>query len=133
MGIVNTAVDYGLFYLLISYFGFIKEIANALSVSAAVCCGYFLNKYWTFDRGTADRYEALRFAAVSLVSLLVSNAVIHFLYDVTDAPLHFERISAELSLPRLTAHGALVVCKLIAAPIVTAVSYLGNRHFVFRH
>lgn len=134
VGIVNTAVDYGLFYLLISYFGLAKEIANALSVSAAVSCGYFLNKYWTFSRGAAsDKCEVLRFAAVSAVSLFVSNFLIHVFFDVMDAPLLIEKLCAAFSLPRPSSHGVLVVCKLIAAPVVTAVSYLGNRHFVFRH
>lgn len=133
-GIVNTAVDYGLFYLLISYLGLAKEIANALSVSAAVSCGYFLNKYWTFSHGAvSDKYEVLRFAAVSAVSLFVSNFLIHVFFDVMDAPFLIEKLCAAFSLPRPSLHGVLVFCKLIAAPFVTAVSYLGNRHFVFRH
>lgn len=133
VGIVNTAVDYGLFYLLISYFALAKEIANALSVSAAVSCGYFLNKHWSFSSGgSADKFEVLRFVAISIVSLFVSNFLIHIFFDVLDTPLMLEKLCDKFSLPRIGLHGALVICKLIAAPVVTAVSYLGNKHFVFR-
>lgn len=132
-GVFNTAIDYGMFYLFISFCSFAKEAANTVSMLSAITVSYFLNKTWIFDANGDHFRFAGRFAVVNLAALCVSTFFIHILYDVFEIYKFIFMIGDKIDfLPKLTSHGALVVCKLIAAPFVTAISFFGNKYYVFR-
>ena len=132
-GVLNTAVDYGVFYFLISFFGFAKECANIVSVLCAITLSYCINKNWIFVQNNMQSHIVmLRFALVNIVSICSSTFLIHIFYDEFPIYSMIAELSRRLSfVPRLSAHGVLVLCKLIAAPFVTLISYFGNKYYVF--
>ncbi len=71
-------IDVGVLYLLKDAPGFNIYLARVVSYSAAMCCGYLLNRYFTFhhlDRRLALWRELLRFFSVHSVGGLLNYAV----------------------------------------------------------
>jgi putative flippase GtrA len=76
VGAINTVLDFGLFYALISL-GPLK--ANVISTLAATTSSYLMNRYWTYrDRagGQAVHREYLLFFGFNLVGLGIQEAIL---------------------------------------------------------
>ncbi len=76
VGAVNTVLDFGIFYLLISL-GPLK--ANVVSTIVATTSSYLMNRYWTYrDRvgGQAVHREYLLFFAFNLVGLGIQEVIL---------------------------------------------------------
>lgn len=82
VGMVSTLIDVGLFMGLTSALGLPTLTANSLSYSAGMINGYLLNRWWTYGdgtRATLHRWpgaQFVQFALVSLMALLINNAVV---------------------------------------------------------
>ncbi len=79
VGAANTAVDFALFWLLISAVGWRPVLANSFSYSAGLANSYVLNKIWTFRDASRSRktaHQFVRFAGFNLIGLGISNAII---------------------------------------------------------
>ena len=50
VGIMNTAVDFGVFMILNHYLGLIYAVSQVISYSCGMVNSYFLNKFWTFQK-----------------------------------------------------------------------------------
>lgn len=78
IGFANTAVDFGILYILIAFSGHASggwyTLFKSLSFSVAIIHSYFWNKYWAFDAGkrAMTSKEVISFLLVSLASLLVN-------------------------------------------------------------
>lgn len=71
VGVLNTAVDLGLYFVLTRWLGManLPVAAKSISYSAGILNSFFWNKAWTF-RSTASTWKTLiPFVLVSLVGL----------------------------------------------------------------
>ncbi len=69
VGVLNTAIDIGLFSVFLYTFGWHLLVANTLSYTIAATNSYALNKLWTFGDKTAGRDSAVVFAKFIVFNL----------------------------------------------------------------
>ncbi len=82
VGFTGVAVDFSVTYVLKEYAKVSKYIANSVGFCTAVVMNYCLNRYWTFGAGTEDVFIQFgTFLAVSIVGLLMNNAIIYLLNE----------------------------------------------------
>lgn len=81
-GFVNTAVDFSVFALMLSFSPLGPFGANLVAFGTAVCCSFLLNRYWTFgDRRTGSLVpfvvwmSAIALSVSWLLALLVGLGV----------------------------------------------------------
>ena len=77
VGVANTAVDFGILFLLVNLFGVDKIAANFVSTGIAFIFSFFVNKSFTFKHtgGNAKKQFAL-FLLVTMTGLWVIQPVI---------------------------------------------------------
>ena len=118
VGMLNTAVDYGVFALVTGLWAWPVAGAHTLSVALATANSYLWNRNWTFRSGTpsgtpgTEAHRVLRFVLVNLVSFGASLGVV---VGLTDG----------LSWHPWAAKAGAILVSL-------TVNYLGNRLWVFR-
>jgi putative flippase GtrA len=117
VGLLNTLVDLGAFYLLSLIMPNIA--AKAISYVLGICNSFFWNKYWTFNAGSSSktRREFALFFAVNLPPLAV-NVVVFTVLGIW-----------------LDSGGLLIrMGKAFAAAVISvAWNFLGSRYLAFRH
>jgi len=112
VGIMNTAVDFGVFMILNRYLGLIYAVSQVISYSCGMVNSYFLNKFWTFQKREGfTAIEVTKFILVNLCSLGVSLLVLYILQS---------KWSWEV-LPS----------KVLATGFSVGVNFLGNKFWVF--
>jgi putative flippase GtrA len=119
VGLINTGVDLGVFYLLSLIPGMPNVAAKAASYVAGICNSFVWNKYWTFNaRGSAQgKREFAVFFAVNTPPLVVNVVVFTVLGIWIDSGTLWVRMA-----------------KAFAAAVVSvAWNFLGSRYFAFRH
>jgi putative flippase GtrA len=80
VGVLNTLVDYGVFWALTHHGGVWLMGANTLSFSCAALNSYLLNKYWTFGHKTRPGLREFRnYIAVVLAGFAVSSLSLYIL------------------------------------------------------
>jgi len=119
VGILNTLVDMGAFYLLGLIPGMPHTAAKAISYVLGICNSFVWNKYWTFGAGHSERgkREFAVFFLVNMPPLLVNVVVFTVLGIWIDSGSAWVRM--------LKAFGAAVVS--------VAWNFLGSRYIAFRH
>ncbi len=98
VGLGNTVIDFGIFTLGTRLLHLQYLLANTLSWICAVFFSFSLNKYWTFRSldATAIHRQYFKFFIVSLISLLISLALLSYLIG-------------QLGMQDLVAKGATIV------------------------
>lgn len=113
VGIMNTAVDFGVFMILNRYLGLIYAVSQVISYSCGMVNSYFLNKFWTFQKREGfTAIEVTKFILVNLCSLGISLLVLYILQS---------KWSWEV-LPS----------KVLATGFSVGVNFLGNKFWVFK-
>ena len=113
VGLLNTAVHFAIFMLLLRVFGVPVLIASTIGYTAGVANSYFMNRIWTFAVTTrANTTEFGKFALVNVVSLLLNLAVLHQLTTVVG-------LTAEVS-------------QAIAIAVSLVANFAGNKWWAFR-
>jgi putative flippase GtrA len=113
VGMVSTFVDFGILHLLVAYLGCWYLVAAACAYACGCTASYVLNRRFTFfDPSPASLGQFTLFAAVSVVGLLISLAVLALAVEV-------------LGMQYLAGRA----CALIIAPFA---NYAGQRRFTFR-
>ncbi|MES9903054.1 MAG: GtrA family protein [Sedimenticola sp.] len=89
VGVVNTAIDFGLFILLFWGLGLEPLVANALAYLLAVTNSFFLNHSWTFriDNSAISLISYGRFVVFNSFGLFLATLAILFLSDFIRAEL----------------------------------------------
>jgi putative flippase GtrA len=90
VGVLNFAVDYGLFLVLFKVVGLPLLAANSIAVLAAASHSYLWNKHWTFqDSATGRRawQRYLVFLGFNLSGLALANLVILVLVQILSPAL----------------------------------------------
>ncbi len=134
VGVVNTLLDYGLFYLFLSVCGLDKNLAQIFATALAMTNSYLVNRYWTFEKkGGVKAGEIVRFVIVNLLSLLTTLLCLNLFYDVLSLHHVCNNLLALCGMEyQLSGDVAILFCKALAMPFSLAVNFLGNRLWVFR-
>ena len=118
VGFSGMIVDYGVLFLFREGVHLTDWLAIALAFAAAATSNYFLNRIWTFrshERQVAREY--LRFIAVSIVGLGITECVMWFL---------------GMWLPEWAADWRFYLLKLVAIAVTTLWNFFGNLLFTFK-
>jgi putative flippase GtrA len=112
VGVLNTTLDMGLFWLLHVKLGIPFIIANLMSYSVGVLNSFILNKMWTFvdtcDQGSIGR-QLPAFLAINALSLGLSSLILWVCFE----PM------------------GVMTAKLMATVVSFLVNFWANRTFVF--
>ena len=78
IGILNTAIHFVVFYIVLHHFNFHYLIASIIGFLSGVLNSYWCNRRWTFNRDRSSRsmYEFLRFLLVNVLALLTNLGVL---------------------------------------------------------
>lgn len=142
VGIVNTVVDVGLFWLLKGVFqdipaegsAFLSFInmyyytaAQTVSYLVAVLCSYFLNKHWTFAAKRQNTGTTLvKMYVLSGINFLLMQGMLWFWIDVAGAGM------TDFKLFGLSWLDWDTIAKLFATVPITVLNFLGSKFWVFR-
>jgi putative flippase GtrA len=112
-GSLNAALDIGLFNLLSYIFqvfsGPLLALFNGIVVFIAFNNSYFWNKLWVFKAdGTINIYEYLKFAAATLVGLILGTSIVYYITTFVSAPTGispqiWENVAKAISIPLVVA------------------------------
>lgn len=112
VGVLNTAIDFGVFTLLTQVFGWGVEVSQVISYTCGLVNSYFFNSRWVFKKeNKKSTVQVAKFVAVNLVALGVSVGVLSLLVN----SLHMNQMWA----------------KVIATCFSLVVNFIGNKLFVF--
>jgi len=134
VGILNTLLDYVLFFVFFSLCGFGVNIAQILATAVAMTNSYLINRYWTFQKtGGVKGQEIVRFIVVNILSLLTTLLCLNLFYDWLSLYKIANNLFAWLGIPFiLEGDLAVLFCKVLAMPFSLTVNFLGNRLWVFK-
>lgn len=79
VGMINTGVDLGIYFLLTRYVGFFGDfvfLSKAFSYSMGVITSYSLNRHWTFKSNGSSGRSFLYFVAVNLFSVALNAGLL---------------------------------------------------------
>jgi len=110
VGILNTVVGYGVFFLLVNYLFYL--LALLIAHITGVIHSFLWNKYWVFKSKKINLWEFIKFNVIYAVVFFV-NAVALFVC--------VDRIHAD---PKLA--------QLLLLPIITVVSFFGQKLWTFK-
>ncbi len=113
VGVVNTAIDMGVFIVLQHFLRVPYLIANVFAFMAAAINSYALNRRWTFRSQAPDWHrEMLQYLIVIGIGFLMNEGLLYV----------------------LVAHGHLpaIVAKVLVTGVVVIWSFLANRLWTFR-
>lgn len=111
VGLANTLVGYGVFFLLVRYAGLSPEMANALGYALALFVAFTLNRMFVF-KSTVQNFKALpRFVAAFCLSFAINQLVLVFFFRWLHWPAEISQVPAMASY--------------------TLIFYYLNKHYVF--
>ncbi len=133
VGIVNTLLDYVLFYVFLSLCNLDKNLAQILATALAMVNSYLVNRYWTFEKsGSVQGGEIVRFVLVNVLALGTTLLFMNLFYDLMELHLLANRLLEAMGVSYvLSGDMAVLFCKVLAMPFSLAVNFLGNRLWVF--
>jgi len=112
-GIINTAIDWGVFTFCNEILNIAPAIAQPIGYTIATVNSFFMNKNWTFGkRKNYNKAEILKFITVNLISLSISTLGVLLLHNY-------------FGLSEYTA-------KIIMSVATIIINYFGNKLFVFK-
>lgn len=129
-GVLNTFVDYGVFYILISCVNLHKSIAQVISTALAMSGSFFINKYWTFQKGGHGKFsEIVKFITVNIIAMLSVILFTHIFYDIW----HIERLfHALLPVTNINDDVDIMICKILSSGLSLIINFFGNKLWVFK-
>lgn len=111
VGLLNTAIDFGIFNILLLVFTVQPVAASIVSTTVAMIVSFLLNRSFVFKRGGKfDGREALQFFAVTIVGLwVVQSLVISQVSGFLHAMLFTSQVWASDDMAKVVAIGASTV------------------------
>ena len=112
MGVINTGVEYIIFYLLYRLVRLPIEASQALGYLSGSVCGYFLNSNVTFREGKGRTHaQFIQYVGLDLILAAASSGVMG--------------VVERQSLP-------ILPLKILITACVTLIHYIVYKYFVFR-
>jgi putative flippase GtrA len=111
VGLLNTAIDFGIFNVLLLVFHMQPVVASIISTTVAMLISFLLNRSFVFNRGGHfNGREALQFFAVTIVGLwVVQSLVISQVGGFVHAMLFTSQVWASDDIAKVIAIGASTV------------------------
>jgi len=83
VGILNTALDAGLYFVLTRWLGFaaFKTLAKSISYGAGILSSFYWNKSWSFKSDASAATTFAPFALANLAALAINAGVMHICLD----------------------------------------------------
>ena len=114
VGVLNTSIHYGIFYVTYEYMGLYHLLASTIGFCFAVTNSYLINKHWTFKaRGSNVHHEFAKFIIVNLITLSINLGSMAMLV---------EQFAID---PR--------VAQVASIGLTLSINFLGNKFWTFRH
>lgn len=121
VGVINTALDFGVLLLLVKIFKFSTIGGNYISTSIALIFSFFANKKFTFkNNNKTQARQFIVFLAITLVGLWILQ------------PLVIGGVEFMISGIALNSSVELLIEKLFATLVSLIWNYLMYRKFVFK-
>jgi len=112
-GVLNTAIDFGIYTLCLEVFKLDIKIAQPAGQCVAIVNSYFMNKNWTFQkRKNYNVTEILKFLLINGISIAINTMGVYILHDILGVNEY--------------------LCKIPVALFTIAINYFGNKLFVFK-
>ena len=127
LGVVNTAIDFGLMNLL-THFGRLPLVwAQAISFTAAVINSYTFSRVWVYPQGRSGKIEAQapKFLLVNLAGLALRSLLIP---PINSAIYNYLRANMASPAAAWSKNLALV----LVLPGVLLLNFFLNRYWTFR-
>jgi putative flippase GtrA len=140
VGGLGFIIDFGLLTLLVELVGLPDWIvsvtslsptigliaANTISFTAAVVSNFSLNRYWTYpeSRSKRKRVQLPQFTLVSIIGLLLNNAILALLHTP------FDRLLATFKTMPFTVNG-YIPAKIVATIVVLFWNFFINRYWTY--
>jgi putative flippase GtrA len=120
IGVVGTAVDFGLLIVFKELVGLPTLLANTLSYGAGIVNNFVLNRIWTYPDSHSRNalLQLVQFGLVSVTGLLLNNLIVYWL----DQPLG--------NLVGAADYGYLIA-KVFATGLVMVWNFVVNRFWTF--
>ena len=83
IGVLNTAIDFSVYWILTRVFGFYFLMANMAAIVCAMCFSYFANKTFTFRTSGNHKKEIIRFLTVQGSGFLIANGILFILVHLS--------------------------------------------------
>ncbi len=134
VGVLNTLVDYGFFYVFLAFANLHKSIAQVLATALAMCGSYIINRHWTFKRaGHGNFAEIVKFLAVNIFSMFVVIFFTHLFYDILHIENMFNSVLNAMNVNYvISGDMAVMVSKACASVFSIILNFIGNKFWVFR-
>lgn len=113
IGLINTAIDFGLFFVFVHWFHIPITLSQIFSYSGGTINSYFMNRKLTFKSNkTVNLKEFISFIVINVFSLTISALVLNGMIALIN--------------------GNLLISKIVATCFSMIINYLGQRCFTFR-
>lgn len=134
VGVFNTLIDYGFFYIFLAFANIHKSIAQVLATALAMCGSYLINRRWTFKKtGHGNFNEIIKFLAVNIFSMLVVIFFTHLFYDICHIENLFNSLLSAMNVNYVIAGDmAVMVSKACASVFSIILNFIGNKFWVFK-
>lgn len=110
VGVVNTAVDFGILNFLITIFQITSGVGiifiNATSFMTALFNSYFWNKDWVFETG--KKHTFIGFVTITLIGLSINTSIV-FLITTFIPPIYVESETLWANIAKVLATGVSLV------------------------
>lgn len=110
VGVLNTLVGYGAFFVLLNYTNYIVSLI--ISHIIGVTHSYIWNKCWVFKSNKISINEFLKFNSIYILVFLTNALILIFFVNALNLD------------PRIG--------QLIALPIITMISFTGQKYWSFK-
>lgn len=100
VGVLNTAVDFLVFTIMVYMFNIKPNISQAFSYSAGTLNSFIFNKKWTFKSSETNntKLQALRFMVINGISLALSSVAVSYLIE----DMNINKLIAKIAVTLLT-------------------------------
>lgn len=111
VGVLNTLVGYGVFFILVRFLHVTPEIANTIGYILALSVAFLLNRTYVFRGDVLISRAIPRFLLAFTIAFSINQLVLIFFYRYLDFAAEISQVPATISY--------------------TLVFYALNKHFVF--
>jgi len=133
VGVFNTLVDYGIFYVFIAFLHVDKSISQVFATAVAMCGSYLINRRWTYgEKGIGKKRQIAKFIVTNIVAMLSTIIFMNLLHDVLKFHILANNIFSAMKLSLvLNDDMSVMLCKIAASVISMLINFLGNKFWVF--
>lgn len=134
VGILNTLIDYVIFYIALSVLNVDKSISQIIATACAMCVSYIANKNWTFaKKEKTTKSQIAKFIITNLISMCSTIVFMNFFHDIFAIHQWANNILKIFNIPyRLEGDIGVMFCKIIASVLSLVINFLGNKFWVFK-